>query len=116
MDYFLFHQAAPSKAVDLGLNFTKKSDKPGYTVKKFAEVKTEERTTTSKPAELGLSFTNKVYIYIVYHSLTPGTGCDQFSKPIHNLIFVGGNICSVFMSGCSCQCTFVYFRLEQKVI
>lgn len=41
------------------MNFTKKSDKPGYTVKKFTETRVEEKTTMKAPSEFGLSFLQK---------------------------------------------------------
>ena len=52
-------QGSVNKPIEFGLNFTKKSDKPGYTVKKFTEAKTEEKNTSFGKVELGLSFLNK---------------------------------------------------------
>lgn len=57
---FLNADKAPnSKPIEFGLNYTKKSDKPGYTVKKYTETKIEEKSTSSGQFEFGLSFQKK---------------------------------------------------------
>ena len=57
--YNCLFKASTGKPVEFGLNFTKKSDKPGYTVKKFTETKIEEKSTSFGKLEFGLSFQKK---------------------------------------------------------
>ena len=64
-----FLKASNGKPIELGLNFTKKSDKPGYTVKKFTETKIEEKSTSFGKTEFGLSFQKKEVTFIALGSL-----------------------------------------------
>ncbi|XP_065071307.1 smoothelin-like protein 1 [Rhopilema esculentum] len=52
-------KVSPTKPSEPSLNFTKKFDSPGYTVKKFTETKVEQKSSSSGPIEFGLSFTKK---------------------------------------------------------
>eukprot|EP00794_Sanderia_malayensis_P005434 gene5434-6113_t len=47
---------APTKPVEVGLNFAKETGGNAVKVRKYTEVKVEQKTTSSKPAEFGLSF------------------------------------------------------------
>ena len=59
MLFLCLFKASTSKPIEFGLNYTKKSDKPGYTVKKYTETKIEEKSTSSGQFEFGLSFQKK---------------------------------------------------------